>query len=91
MMGLQIIKDAICDRCGRKCSHISEKTYKQIDDEVANCKFKYIESFHYHYTEVELNFHDDRFPADASAKTILCGECTESLNNWLRNQEDGRR
>ena len=87
-MGLQIIKKATCDRCGRKCSHISETTYKQISDEAVDRNFKHIESFHFHFTELELNFCDDRFSETASAKTILCGECTESLKNWLRNKEN---
>ena len=87
-MGLQIIKKAVCDRCGRKCSYLSETTYKQIDDEVANCKFKYVEASHYHFTELELKFCDDRFPEESSAKTILCGECTESLKKWLMNKEN---
>ena len=87
-MGLQIIKNATCDRCGRKCSHISERTYKQISNEAADCNLKHIESFHFHFTELELNFYDDRFPEESSAKTILCGECTESFSSWLRNKEN---
>ena len=87
-MGLQIIKKATCDRCGRKCSHISEKTYKQISDEAADCNLKHIESFHYHYTQLEMNYCDDRFPEEASAEIILCGECTELFNVWLRNKEN---
>ena len=87
-MGLQIIKDATCDRCGRKCSHISERIYKQIGDEAADCNLKHIESFHFHFTELELNFCDDRFPGNTSAKIILCEECTGSLKNWLRNKEN---
>ena len=87
-MGLKIIKDATCDKCGRKCSHISERTYKQINNEAADCNLKHIESFHFHFTELELNFCDDRFPKESSAKIILCEECTESFSDWLMNKEN---
>lgn len=87
-MGLKIIKDATCDRCGRKCSHISERTYKQISNEAADCNLKHIESFHFHFTELELSFCDDRFPRESSAKIILCGECTELFSVWLKDKEN---
>lgn len=87
-MGLQIIKDATCDRCGRKCSHISERIYKQLTNEVADCNLKHIESFHFHFTELELKFADDRFPRESPVKIILCGECTDSFSQWLRMEEN---
>ena len=87
-MGVQLIRDAICDRCGKKCSHISEKVYKHIDDEVANHKFKHIESFHYHYNEIQIKFFDDRFPNTESATTVLCDDCMSAFSSWLRNKED---
>ena len=87
-MGVQLIRDATCDRCGKKCSHISEKIYKHIDNEVADCNLRRIESFHYHYTQLEMNFCNDRFPEKSSAEIILCGECTESFSDWLRNKEN---
>lgn len=87
-MGVQLIRDATCDRCGKKCSHISEKIYKHIDDEVANRQLKHIESFHYHYNEIHIKFFDDRFPDTESASVVLCGDCMSLFSNWLRNKEN---
>lgn len=82
-MGVKIIRDATCDRCGQKCSSIVEQTVKLGED----FKVKTVEFNKYHFTELLLKHQDDRF-AERETKFVLCGNCTDELGKWLRERKE---
>ena len=84
-MGVKIIRDATCDRCGKKCSHITTRVLDTRD----NAERKYVENNIYKYTEVILKGFDGRFSETPETSMVLCGKCLDSLEKWLKNQVKG--
>lgn len=87
-MGVKIVRQATCDRCGRQCSGVYEKVLSQdVCDEYKLTK-NFTENF-YHYTEMILNAYDNRFESGIKEPIILCGKCVDKLSEWLK--EDSQR
>ena len=84
-MGFELIRRAICDRCGTECYQIVERT---IDEEVCQqykIERKRILSNVYHYTEVKLRGFDNRFGESEETTFVLCGDCACDLGEWLKH------
>lgn len=85
-MGVELIRKAVCDRCGRECSYIEEKTLHEEVCEHYDVKVNQFYNNKFHYTEMTLQGFDDRF--DCRKDTfILCGLCVFKLGKWLENKE----
>ncbi len=86
-MGVELIRKAVCDRCGRECSHIVEKTLHEEVVEQYGVKIKQFKTIAFHYTEMALRGFDSRFGDSTETTFILCGKCVSSLSEWLKNKE----
>ena len=82
-MGVKIIRSAICDRCGKECSCIQEKTINEKVLEHYDVKTKVITENIYHYTEVSLRDFDSRF-GGIKTTFILCGKCISKLEDFFK-------
>lgn len=82
-MSVKLIRDATCDRCGKKCSSIVEQTIKHCDD----FKVKIVDFNAYHYTELILKHQDDRFET-GETQFVLCGTCVDELGKWLWERKE---
>ena len=85
-MGIEIIRKAVCDRCGKECSCVQEKTINEKALEHYDIKTKVITENIYHYTVVSLRGFDSRFSDTTETKIILCGDCISSLSDWLKKE-----
>lgn len=83
-MGVELIRKAVCDRCGKECSHITEKTIIQDVCEQYKIEKKRIVKNSYHYTEIALRGFDSRFGNSTEATFVLCGNCVKDLGEWLK-------
>lgn len=91
-MGVELIRKAVCDRCGRECSHIKEKTLHEDVAEQYDVKIKQFKTIAYHYTEMALRSFDSRFGDSTETAFVLCGHCVSELGEWLKNKEiEGER
>ena len=89
-MGVELIRKAVCDRCGRECSHIEEKILDEKICEQYDVKIKQLmplKTIAFHYTEMSLRGCDSRFGDSAETTFILCGKCVSELGEWLKNKE----
>lgn len=84
-MGVELIRKAICDRCGKECSNIEEKTLHEDICEQYDIKVKQLVKNVFHYTEMTLQGFDNRFECRKNT-IILCGECVDSLGEWMKNK-----
>ena len=82
-MSVELIRKAVCDRCGKECYHITEKTINQDVCEQYKIERKRIVENIYHYTEMKLQGYDNRFEC-GSDSFILCGNCVDELGEWLK-------
>lgn len=85
-MGIEIIRKAICDRCGKDCSCVQEKTIHEKICEDYDLKVKRFSDNIFHYTEMSLRGFDNRFSDTTETKIILCGDCISSLSDWLKKE-----
>lgn len=91
-MGVELIRKAVCDRCGRECSHVQEKTLHEEVAEQYDVKIKQFKVIAYHYTEMALRGFDSLFGDSTEATFVLCGQCVSELGEWLKNKEiEGER
>ena len=83
-MGVEIVRNVVCDRCGKKCSTLyQKKTLTPLN----LTELSYTENI-YHYTEMHLIDYDSRFDCDYQKPFILCGDCVDKLGEFLKR---GRR
>lgn len=87
-MGIEIIRKAICDRCGKDCYSIQEKTIHEKICEDYDVKVKKFSDNIFHYTEMSLRGFDSRFGNSTETTIILCGECVSSLGEWLKQKDN---
>ena len=73
---------ATSDKCGRECSHITEKTF-----EIENGTKKQIVNNFFSYWEITFEHNDSRFDFIGKHKTILCPSCNQKLVEWIGNKE----
>ena len=73
---------ATCDKCGRECSHITEKTF-----EIPNGKKTQVANNFFSYWEIILESHDSRFGNGERYKFVLCGDCSQRLVEWIGDKE----
>ena len=83
-MGIELIRKAVCDRCGKECYHITEKTINQNVCEQYKIERRRIVENTYHYTEMALTSYDSRFETGEPMKIVLCGSCINDLGEWLK-------
>lgn len=83
-MGIELIRKAICDRCGKECYHIIEKTLSQEVCEQCKIERRRIVENIYRYTEMALTSFDSRFEVGEPMKIVLCGNCVNDLGEWLK-------
>ena len=83
-MGIELIRKAVCDRCGKECYHITEKTLNQDTLEQYKIERKRIVENIYHYTEIALTTFDSRFEVGEPMKIVLCGNCVYDLGECLK-------
>lgn len=83
-MGVELIRKAVCDRCGKECYHITEKILNQDTCEQYKIERKRIVENIYYYTEVALTSYDSRFETGEPLKICLCGNCVNALGEWLK-------
>ena len=88
-MGIELIRKAVCDRCGKACSHIEEKILHEDICEQYNIKIKQLERIAFHYTEMTLRGFDSRFGDSSETTLVLCGNCVSELGEWLKNNKVG--
>lgn len=86
-MGVELIRKAVCDRCGKECSHIEEKILHEDVCEQYDVKVKQFETIAYHYNEMALRGFDSRFGDSTETTFVLCGDCVSKLCEWLKNKE----
>ena len=87
-MGLELIRKAVCDRCGKECYHLVENI---ISQNAGKRKFRVTNNI-YSYTEIELKSYDSRFETAEPTKIILCGDCIGKLGEWLTQKtEEGAK
>lgn len=85
-MGVEMIRSAVCDRCGKECSHIEERILHKDVCEQYDIAVKQLKTIAFHYTEMTLRGFDSRFGDNTETTIILCGECVSSLSDWLKKQ-----
>lgn len=83
-MGVKIIRSAICDRCGKKCSCVQEQTLNEKAMEHYNLKTKVITENIYHYTEVCLRGFDSCLGDSTKTTFVLCGNCVSEFGDFLK-------
>lgn len=86
-MGVEIIRKAVCDRCGKDCSCVREKIIHENNTEEFEEKIIRFSDNFFHYTEMALRGFDSRFGDSTETTIILCGECVSSLSDWLKKQQ----
>lgn len=82
-MGVKLIRDAVCDICGKPCSFIEETIYHEKVCEKYRIKRKVSKSNPYHYVEITSKAFDTYFGEYAETKLVLCGDCDSDLNKYL--------
>lgn len=82
-MSVKLIRDATCDRCGKKCSSMVEQTVK-IGENFKEMTFEFNK---YQYTELLLTHQDDRFET-RETQFVLCGTCVDELGKWLWERKE---
>lgn len=87
-MGIELIRKAVCDRCGKECSHIKETILHEDVCKEYDIKTKQISQNVFRYTEITLQSFDTNFEGKKD-NIILCGECVDSLGEWLKNNDVG--
>lgn len=90
-MGVELIRKAMCDRCGKECYHLVENI---ISENAGKRKFRVTDNI-YSYTEVALKCYDSRFETAEPLKIILCGSCIDELGKWItekpqKEEQNGR-
>ncbi len=83
-MGVEIVRNVVCDRCGSKCSRIIKRKIsidKNQDVELTEMSFT---DNVYHYTEMHLKGFDSRFKCAYQKPFILCGNCVYKLGEFLK-------
>lgn len=83
-MGVELIRKAVCDRCGKECYHIVETILNEETLEQYKVKRSRIVENIYHYTELSLRGYDSRFENNSETKIVLCGKCVNDLGDWLK-------
>lgn len=83
-MGVELIRKAVCDRCGKECYHIVEQTLNEYICEQYKIKTKRIVKSVYHYTEIALRGFDSVYGDSTEATLVLCGGCFDGLGEWLK-------
>lgn len=83
-MGLKLFRQAICDRCGKSCSFISESILREYKTKERDTKIKQINTNAYHYTEIIAVGYDHRFERKKH-NFILCGSCINEFEEFLKN------
>lgn len=86
-MGVEIIRKAVCDRCGKECYSVQEKIIQQKICEDYDVRVKRFSDNIFHYTEMALRGFDSRFGDSTETTFILCGDCVSSLSDWLKNKD----
>lgn len=86
-MGVEIIRKAVCDRCGKECSHIEERTLREDFCKQYDIKVKQLKTIAFHYTEMSLRGFDSRFGDSAETTFVLCGNCVSKLGEWMKNKD----
>ena len=86
-MGIEIIRKAVCDRCGKECSCVQERTIHENVSKEYNIKVKQFSDNVFHYTEMALRGFDSRFGNSTETTIILCGECVSNLGEWLKPKD----
>lgn len=81
----KIIRDATCDRCGKRCASIITR----VTSHGEGISSAVIESNQYHYSVLTLQGYDDRWETKP-IPYVLCGNCVDSLGNWME-MENKRR
>lgn len=82
-MGVKLIRDAVCDICGKQCSFIEEKTYHEKMCEKYQIKLKVSKGNPYHYVEITSKCFDSLFGDIVETKLVLCGDCDSDLFKYL--------
>ena len=83
-MSVELIRKAVCDRCGKECYHIVEQTLNEHICEQYKIKRKRIVNNLYHYTEITLRGFDSRYGESEETTLVLCGGCVADLGEWLK-------
>ncbi len=74
----KIIRDATCDRCGKRCASIISRELSHGD----GISRTVVESNQYHYSVLTLQGYDNRW--DTKPITyVLCGDCVNSLGDLI--------
>lgn len=82
---VEVIRKAVCDRCGKDCYSVTEQTFYEEFCQQYNIKKKRVQSNFYNYTEVSCKTFDSRFPEDSREITVvLCGECLNDFGEFLK-------
>lgn len=82
-MSVEIIRKAFCDRCGKACYNIEEKTIsEEVCQQYQIKRTRIIHNF-YHYTEIALRAFDSRFGEGEKTTLTLCGCCANDFGKWL--------
>ena len=82
---VELIRKTFCDRCGKDCYSVIEKTFYEEVCHQYNIKRMRFQNNIYHYTEVSCKTFDSRFPEDVSEiKVVLCGECLNDFGEFLK-------
>lgn len=83
-MGVEILRNVICDRCGSECSNIYKR---ETFITLGLTELSYTDNV-YHYTEVQLKDYDSRYESRCEQSFILCGDCVDKFGEFLKR---GRR
>ena len=81
-MGLKLIRQATCDRCGRECSGVVEQILREEEAQKYDVRIKRLNNNVYHYTEMTLQGYDNRFECRTD-KLIFCGKCNRELEEFI--------